>query len=310
MQDKLGYIDNQDNAKETIRESTSHNIALNANMQDKLGYIDNKDKAKETLRQTTSHNTVLNANAQDKLGYIDNKDKAKPTIKQSTLVATPAANINNMNMGNYIKDVYDIAKTTVRQQTINNKYVGHLNNRNEGNYATIQDEVKPTIKQTTLAATPAANINNMNMGSYTLDDNDIARPTIKQTTLLRDYTGGLAAEVNKHISSTAANNMEIDERREITTYNRAANGRGDLNGPYIDKDNVKLNEPIHFSYIPGPLIRLDNSIMPRVTRDIIENVYAKSKPIVETSSYYVNENFINTLKNNPLVNDIYHQKNV
>ena len=31
--------------------------------------------------------------------------------------------------------------------------------------------------------------------------------------------------------------------------------------------------------------------------------------VVENSDYYINPNFINTLKNNPLVNDIYHPKN-
>jgi hypothetical protein len=31
---------------------------------------------------------------------------------------------------------------------------------------------------------------------------------------------------------------------------------------------------------------------------------------IGSSSYYINPNFINTLKNNPLVNDMFHQKNI
>ena len=103
--------------------------------------------------------------------------------------------------------------------------------------------------------------------------------------------------------------MVIDERREILTYNRTTNGKKDVNGPYIDKDNVRLNEPILFSYVPHPHKPLDHTTMPTTTNEMI-SVYSMSKPVIESSSYYVNPYFINTLKNNPLVNDIYHQKNV
>jgi len=154
-------------------------------------------------------------------------------------------------------------------------------------------------------------MNNSNMGNYARDKKDEARVTIKQTTLLQDYTGGLHGEIDAQISHEAANNMEIDERREISTYNRAPNGKGDLNGPYIDRDNVRMNDRKElYSYVSHPHKPLDMSVMPTTSRDTIENVYSMSKPVIETSSYYVNPYFINTLKNNPLVNDIYHQKNV
>ena len=72
----------------------------------------------------------------------------------------------------------------------------------------------------------------------------------------------------------------------------------------------KLNDPLLYSYVPMPHISLDQSIMPSVSREVIDKVYIRAKPIVETSSYYINNNFINTLADNPLVNDIYHQKNI
>jgi hypothetical protein len=50
--------------------------------------------------------------------------------------------------------------------------------------------------------------------------------------------------------------------------------------------------------------------MPTVSKNIIEQVYSMSKPVIESSSYYINPYFINTLNDNPYVNDIYHQKNV
>jgi hypothetical protein len=147
------------------------------------------------------------------------------------------------------------------------------------------------------------------MGNYTnlMDD---MRTTIKETTHLENYEGAKHGEIEAPISHEASKNMCIDDRREISTYNRTPNGKGDLNGPYIDRDNVKLNEPILFSYVPHPHKTLDHSVMPTTSRETIEKIYSMSKPVIETSSYYVNSYFINTLKNNPLVNDIYHQKNV
>ena len=103
--------------------------------------------------------------------------------------------------------------------------------------------------------------------------------------------------------------MNIDDKKEQSIYNRPANAKGDLYGPYIDENNVRLNEPILYSYVSHPHKNLDHSTMPTQDNKIIQNIYL-NKPVIESSSYYINSNFINTLKNNPLVNDIYHQKNV
>ena len=107
--------------------------------------------------------------------------------------------------------------------------------------------------------------------------------------------------------------MTIDDKREITAnFSRPANGKADMYGPWIDKDNVNLVEPILYSYIPNPSMGFNYSVRPILNKDeIIDNAnnYLKNKPSIERSSYYINNNFINTLDNNPLVNDIYHQKN-
>ena len=147
------------------------------------------------------------------------------------------------------------------------------------------------------------------MGNYTNLTDDM-KTTTKETTLLKDYTGGLHGEIDKPISHDASNNMCLDDRREISMYNRTPNGKRDVNGPQIDKDNVRLNEPIIFNYVPQPHKSLDHSVMPTVSKNIIEQVYSMSKPVIESSSYYINPYFINTLNDNPYVNDIYHQKNV
>ena len=349
-QDKQGILLNNDLAKQTTRETTSHNIITNAMSRDKKNMIYNNDLAKPTIKQTTLINCRDSGNIGssniDASYARDINDIAKMTIRQQTENTNHIGTINSSNIdASYTRDINDTTRTTIRQQTENTNYIGtigstnidasytrdinnttkptirqqtennnHIGTINSSNIEStytrdVYEVARPTIKQTTLITTPAGRINNSNMGNYSRDEKDEARATTKQTTILQNHVGSLHSEIEKTVSHHATDNMTIDERREILTYNRMTNGKKDLNGPYIDKDNVRLNEPILFSYVPHPHKPLDHTTMPTTTNEII-SFYSMSKPVIETSSYYVNPYFINTLKNNPLVNDIYHQKNV
>lgn len=345
-QEKSVPVYNEDKAKLTIRQGTSHNVITNAVAQEKSVPVYNEDKAKITIRQGTSHNMAINVKPTEGNGYTELVDKAKLTIRQSTTFTTPEINVRgevpNVNIGlqdeakptikqttlisnrptgnaslvtaPYSRDINDSAKTTQRQTTENNQYIGHANSNSiESSYVRDkEDSAKPTQRQTTEATQYIGQAKNQSLeGSYARDVNDEARPTIKQTTLLQDYTGILRGENEKKISHEAANNMTIDERREISMYNRAPNARKDLNGPYIDEENVRMNDRRDlYSYVSHPFKMLDQNVMPNTSQETIRQVYSMSKPVIETSSYYINSNFINTLKDNPLVNDIYHQKNI
>jgi hypothetical protein len=344
-EEKSVPIYNKDLAKMTLRPATSHNIVINTRGEEKSVPIYNKDLAKMTLRSSTSHNMAINVAPKENSGYVELTDIAKNTIKQDTLFMTPEINIKSLVTdiytslqdhakptikqstlisnrptgnpsqltSNYIIDKQYNAKSTLRQTTEHNQYVGHVNPKTveTGYVINKENKARPTIKETTLSSTPMGRLNNLNMGNYVKDNEDIARTTLKQTTMLHDYTGGLHGGVDGQISHDAINNMEIDERREQLTYNRNPNGKGDVYGPYIDKDNVRMNDRRElYSYVSHPCKPLDMSVMPTISKDTIQNIYSISKPVIETSSYYINPYFINTLNNNPLVNDIYHQKNV
>ncbi len=376
---KIAPSYNNDNAKETIRQTTSHNIITNANPTEKTGitaledvaratirqqtektenigsiksnltdsvYYKNNDVAKMTIRQQiekTENIGSIKSNLSDS-SYYKNNDIAKMTIRQQTentgnigsaksnsidstyhknndiakmTIRQQTENTGNIGSAksNSIDGTYhknnDIAKTTIRQQTENTGNIGSAkSNIIDSTYHKNNDIAKTTIRQQTENTENIGGIkSNMNDGTYYKDATDEARMTTKQTTLLKDYVGVTNGEINKPMSHMDANNMTISDCREISTYNRPANGKRDLNGPYIDRDNVKLNEPILFSYVSHPHKTLDFSVTPTVAEETIKQVYKDSRPIVDFSSYYVNPNFINTLKNNPLVNDIYHQKN-
>lgn len=318
-ENELVYTSLQDNAKPTIKQTTIINNRQTGNISNALlAYSrDKEDTAKETIREQTEgtkfigHATDINHESR----YVRDKDEiAKPTIRQQTESTKFIGHASDKNHESiYVRDLDETAKPTIRQQTENNKYVGHINSNNKESTYVRDNEfnAKPTIKQTTVYSTPAGRMNNSNMGNYAKDVNDEARTTIKQTTIDNDYIGGAHGEIDAQISHQAANNMCVDDRREISTYNRTPNGKGDLNGPYLETENVRFNDKKEiFSYVPNPHKPLDHSVMPTTSKETIEKVYSMSKPVIETSTYYVNPYFINTLKNNPLVNDIYHQKNV
>jgi hypothetical protein len=337
--------DKGDKAKPTIRESTTHGIILNAKPENASGNVQLTDKAKKTIRETTSHDIVLNAKPENASGNVQPSDKAKPTIKQTTLYSTPGMNVGSTVPTGYSKDDEDKAKPTIRETTENNKFNGTLHGADTylGWVKDDDDIAKSTIRQSTTVATPGMNVGTNVPAGYSHDQNDEARPTIrqltddnnyqgplggadnyagyiiqdeakttiKQTTLLTDYTGQVSANVEQPKSTMAADNMTIRETREISTYNRTPGGGANLAGPQINKKTVKMNcKKDSVYYVPHPSRPLDQNIMPSNAEPYHKHTYVIKKPQINYGDYYTNNVFINTLKDNPLVNDIYHQKNV
>jgi hypothetical protein len=271
------------------------------------------DKAKPTIKQCTSHNIITNIAPDVNETYTKYMDKAKPTIKQCT-----SHNI----ITNVAPDVYeryanvtDNAKQTIRQTTETTKYIGSINdNNNNATYVEFEDNAKPTIKETTaVIPQPISNAHVSIATTYPRTKGDTAKNTIKQTTIDNNYIGNIRTDVNAQISHDAANNMTPNICREaVVTFNRPANGKADLHGPYIDRDNVEYAESILYSYAGNPYKALDHSVVPTLSNKQIKDINTirtNSKPTNQTVSYYINSNYINTLNNNPFVNDIYHQKN-
>ena len=333
-------VNPNDIAKYTIRQDTSHGIAINIAPNENHTYSNLNDKAKETIKSMNIYeikeqnvkgmynDTYSNLNDVAKLtiksmniheikeqnvkgmyndAYSNLTDNAKPTIKQSTVLTKQIGGVkSNIQENGYSRDEKDVAKTTTKQMTEQTKHIGHATGAtHEERYVRDENDVaKTTIKQTTEITKYIAQPDNSNTHmSYSIHNDDKARPTIKQGTIIKTYNGPLSGEISHQISHEASNNMLTNDCREITAnFNRSANGKADTNGPILERDNVKLIDKLTYSYTPNPLQSLDNSVMPSVMKHPIPK-------IVDNSDYYVNPIFINTLKNNPLVNDIYHPKN-
>ena len=336
-----------DIARKTIRESTSHNIVINSKPEHNGPNYTPTDKARETIKETTSHNIILGSNPEGRGPHSQYVDKAKPTIKQTTLYVTPNMNVTSTVVAGYTKDDTDIARKTIKETTETNKYESGPRGIEtfEGYTRDLTDEAKKTIRQTTentqyegplhgsdnhLGYTrdvkdEARKTNRQttenteyegplhgtdNYSGYTRDVNDKARTTTKQTTLLKDYTGALNWGVEKPASHIDSDNMTIRETREISTFNRTAAGGKNITGPQFNKNTLKMNckkESVY--YVSPPSRGLDNNILPSAGEPYNKHTFQNKKPQLTYGNYYTNNIYINTLQENPYVNDIMHQKN-
>jgi hypothetical protein len=345
--EKIGANQFTDSAKTTTKETTLAYKGGFANPTEKTGANQFTDSAKTTTKETTLAYKGGFANPTEKTGSNQFTDSAKVTIKQTTLHTTPGTNVVGIVPNGYTKDYDDIAKTTIRQTTENNNYKSNVTSieAKMGYTRDEKDSTKITIKQTTLYTTPGMNVTGVeaqlgysrdekdvakttikqttednnyqghihgsdNYSGYIKDINDTAKTTIRETTHLQNYTGGLQGNENQ-TSHMAADNMCIDERREITTYNRTSGGGANLAGPQINKDKIKMNSKKQsVFYVTAPSKSLDQSVMPSRTEPYNNSTFENKKPQLTYGDYRTNNIFINTLKDNPLVNDIYNQKNV
>jgi hypothetical protein len=101
--------------------------------------------------------------------------------------------------------------------------------------------------------------------------------------------------------------MTIDDKRQVTAvFNRAGNAKSDTIRGDINKDTVRLNDKrMVYGYVSAPSKPLDNNVTP-----LSKNYTDKKTSLNDNNFYRVDPIYIDTLNNNPLVNDIYHQKNI
>jgi len=299
-------------AKPTIRQTTSvaqqdNNVSRTTQGNVVIG---KHDKAKPTIKQSTLHSTQGGRVGRTNGGETytrDKEDEARETVKQTTLHSTQEGRLGRTNGGEtYTRDEKDEAKQTIRQTTLHSTQGGRLGKTTGGDsyVRDEKDEAKQTIKQTTLHSTQAGRIGKQEGGiQYSKDINDTARVTIRQTTLLQNHTGPLKGDVEKIRSQEAEQNMSIDERREILTYNRPAGPKSDRAGPIINKTGIKFKEE---NFIKRTNFGFDKS---NCNLGQLNKTFTRNKQMLNTPNYRINDDFVNTLQTNPLVNNIMHQKN-
>jgi hypothetical protein len=327
-----------DTAKQTIKETTIDKQYIgNANPSFQNIHTGYTDKAKLTIKETTVDKPfVANTATSYQNIHLNYTDKAKTTVRQTTVDKPFVANTAPTFTG-YVVHNGDGARTTVRQTTENNNYIGIAGGDNKDTYTAYDDEAKTTIRQTTLSATPVQNVvanvpasygkndeearttikettlhatpggrmGDSNQGYYNI--NDEARITIKETTLLSNYKGHATSAVEAIRVEEAERNMCIDDKKTQTALGgRPAGAKSDKIRGDINRDTVKFNNKRQlYGYISNPGTSNNYSVTP------FENTHTDKKNNLNNNNFYhIDPIYVQTLNNNPLVNDIRHQKNV
>lgn len=334
------HITYNDIAKQTNKETTI-NSQYNTNISVPFQNVSNTitDSAKPTIKQSTmihQYNTNINTPFQNVNNTLN--DIAKLTNKQFTIDNTYLSNNNPIIKSNNIVN-FDQAKHTIKESTENNNYIGIASTNDNHAYTQFTDNARTTIKESTLVAVPTQNIvsnvpslyskndeiarqtiketilhsdpmgraHHANQSSYMIDRNDIARTTIKESSLLTDYNGGATYNVKGLKIGEAEYNMTIDDKREITAMTGyTSNAKSDQIRGDIVKENVQFNDKkTLYSYTSNPSLGLDYSVTP-----MHKNITDKKTDLNSNNFYKIDPIFIQTLNNNPLVNDIMHPKNI
>jgi hypothetical protein len=181
---------NNDNVRETIKQTTLEPIAP-ANIGNSVNiYASIEDSAKPTLRQETvqlPYNTNLTPvnQAQRTPNFTDN---ARPTLKQDTVQLPYNTNLTPVNQAQRTPNFTDIAKPTLKQDTVQLTYNSNLTPINQAQCApNFTDIAKPTIKQDTVQLPYNTNLTPVNQAQRTPNFTDTARSTIKQETVQIQY---------------------------------------------------------------------------------------------------------------------------
>jgi hypothetical protein len=183
--DKSYAINRKDIPLKTLKQSMIHNknILGVSNPQQNKSYVFDKNRVlPNTIKQTTINNNrtgIVTHNVNKRKVY--NEDKPKNTIKQTTVNNVIHGNVTNTIKKSTAFDPDDKPNVTNKQTLIDNNRLGGANNNDKMYIRTKDDIAKTTIKQTTLTS---------RLGGadgyekpYTRDNDDIAKTTIKQTTL-------------------------------------------------------------------------------------------------------------------------------
>jgi len=150
-------IYNENEARPTIREGTSyfHDGILSNQISQ---YINTEDEAKCTIRETTEQNKYIGVIGGDnnKQTYTNYEDEARTTIRESTSTETPAQNIVSNVPQTYSKNDEE-ARTTIKELLLHQTPGGLMYDKNQSNYTSIND-ARPTIKETTLITDYTGNV--------------------------------------------------------------------------------------------------------------------------------------------------------
>uniref|UniRef100_A0A6C0CAR8 Uncharacterized protein n=1 Tax=viral metagenome TaxID=1070528 RepID=A0A6C0CAR8_9ZZZZ len=171
----------------TIRSTTEQKEHMGIASSATNGFTNIQDNAKETIKQSTAtvaHNVGL-AKSNTMRGTVHAMDVANPTIQEMTIENQLNPHATSLNTGHGVYNS-DLARTTTREST--ESAVEPNNATSDFNiYANYLDSPKITLKQTVVQIPQNTQVLAIGQQQGATEYQDLARPTIGETTVNIPY---------------------------------------------------------------------------------------------------------------------------
>lgn len=187
----------------------------------------------------------------EKMTVKDPNDVARTTIKETTIHDSQSLNLKGP-VKNTVYDPNSVARTTIKETTIHDDQVTNVVPRNkEGMFRSdIDPHAKKTIRETLDDVDMNANIKLPVSKQTIYDPDDVARKTVKQTTIDSDILG-IVDSLQKHNAGYQQRNMEAKmtmKENNVEYYGNAQTGTGDAyqNASFEIKKTMKEDHEEYF----------------------------------------------------------------
>ena len=199
----------------------------------------------------------------------------------------------------------DKAKTTIKETTLTDEEFRMRGP--DGSYVRDkQFKAKPTIKHSTLFTVPEQNLTRTGGSTDRQIIMDKAKTTIKETTLLEGHVNPLGGGTEKKAKVyDDVLNMQTDDCKEQSLQTRPNPG-GDQKYRNYYKSEADTRQKLFTNSARQPNLGRPIDYQ---TPDASLSFNTRNRDAARENSYHINKNFTNQLANNPLVNDLRHQKN-
>jgi len=296
-----------DSARNTVRQTTLDNIITNNAPVVRGNIIQYTDTSRITNRETTEDNKYIGISGGDnnKETYTNYQDNAKITNRETTednkYIGISGGDNNKETYSNY----QDNAKNTIRQTTLTQTPIQNIVHNVKTAYSKNDEVARKTIKETVLSDARSTGMYNQNQGYYNISDK--AKVTIKDTTLITNYNGAANHNTKAVRIEDAERHMTINDKRQQTALGgRISNAKSDQIRGDINPNTVKFNNKRDlYTYVSNPGMSSNYIATPFNNSQINK----KTNPN-ENNFYRIDPIYIDTLNENPLVNDLMHQKNI
>ena len=238
-------LHNDDVAKSTIRETTE-NAADPANLKgaEKIKiYLD--DNARTTTRQLLEEEELHRGNLKgaEKIQIWDPTDTARTTIAETLLQSTEGMGSIKGPTEIYVYDPDEIAKRTVRETLKDIDYHANLASTHKKNTLQFDDDAKPTMKETTIENMYDAGIDGLEGGgAYEVTEYD-AKTIARQFLADTDRIGGAAHDLGMGYE-TNPHEAKLVQKAFIADndYYGHAEGSHKKQKSYNDYENAHIDE--------------------------------------------------------------------